>query len=252
MTEHDPQQPTTMGAPRQPQGQPMQQRPQRRGLTRKQLIDLMSPVRADLIEQKQRMSYVPQHEIRAALIRIFGPGNVDHTMHPPVLNYDYRVEKGQPGFPKDGKAPFYYITSYTVGCTLRIRDYWGNPVAEFTEYHSEENAPLPNRGEAHAMAITSAQSYALRRAAISLGDAFGLHLYDKGSQNAIVVNTNALDDPEAPGYRAPRPPQQPQAPAGAPNAQPPANQAQAPVGDAQAAAGGALAAGFAHPEGRQG
>jgi hypothetical protein len=71
-------------------------------------------------------------------------------------------------------------------------------VYECTEYHVEENAPLPNRGEAHAMAVTSAQSYALRRAALNLGDNMGLHLYSGGSTAPLVANTLALVDPESP------------------------------------------------------
>lgn len=227
----------------------------RRGLTQAQLFALMNSVREDLIEKKQGLSYVPQQEVRAALIRIFGPGNADHTMHEPKLNYEMRLAQGDPGYPKSGKGQFYYVVSYTVACTLRIRDYWGNPIAEFTEYHSEENAPLPNRGEAHAMAVTSAQSYALRRAAISLGDAFGLHLYDKGNLNPIVGRTLALDDPASPTFYNPAPQapaQQPQAPAGAPHPAPVPDDPNQIATAATQAAGGALAAGFAHPEGRQG
>lgn len=58
------------------------------------------------------------------------------------------------------------------------------------------------------MAITSAESYALRRAALSLGDAMGLHLYTKGSHAALVKGTLALQgDPEAPLYTPPQPQQ---------------------------------------------
>jgi hypothetical protein len=49
------------------------------------------------------------------------------------------------------------------------------------------------------MALTSAESYALRRAAISLGDNFGLHLYDKGSLAPLIAGTLALGgDDESP------------------------------------------------------
>lgn len=233
-----------------------------RGLTQAQIIALMNAVRQDLIESKRGMSYVPQQEIRAALIRIFGPGNADHTMHEPKLNYELRIAKGEPGYPANGKAPFYYVTSYTVGCTLRIRDYWGNPIADFTEYHSEANAPLPDRGEARAMAITSAQSYALRRAAISMGDAFGLHLYDKGNVNPIVQRTLALDDPQSPSYFDAQRAQQeqaqrfadaqtPQAPVSQPQGAPEHNDPNQIAPAAQAAAQSALAQGFNHPEGRK-
>lgn len=174
-------------------------------LTRTQIARLLKPVRADRVETKQNRSYVPQHEVRAELVRIFGPGNVDHTMHDPVLIYETRIADGDPQFPKNANAPYYYVACYKAGCTLRVRDYAGNDVAEFTEYHIEENAPLPNRGEAHAMAVTSAQSYALRRAAISLGDALGLHLYNNGSLAPLIGGSLQLvGDPDAPFYVAPK------------------------------------------------
>lgn len=190
----------------------MTDNPERGVLTRTQISRLLRPVRADRVEEKQGKAYVPQHEVRAELIRIFGPGNVDHTMHEPTLLYEYSRdgsgEDAQGKVKNPGKE--YWITCYQVGCTLRVRDYQGRPVAEFTEYHTEENSPLPSRGEAHAMAVTSAQSYALRRAAISLGDALGLHLYNKGSTAPLVGGTlQLIGDPDAPYYVAPETPQEP-------------------------------------------
>lgn len=165
-------------------------------LTREQVQRLLKPVREDRLEKKQGLTYVPQQEVRAELIRIFGPGNVDHTMHEPQLLWEESEEK-------NGKT--YYRAAYMVGCTLRVRDYNGNPVAEYTEYHVEQNANQPDRGEAHALAVTSAQSYALRRAAISLGDALGLHLYQGGQTIPLVKGTLELTDPESPLFIPPDP-----------------------------------------------
>lgn len=175
-------------------------------LTEAQIRRLLKPVPQDRIEKKQGMSYLPQHEARAELIRTFGPGNADHTMHEPKMLYETRLVKGDPQYPAKGDKPEYWVTGYMVGCTVRVYDYKGFLVYECTEYHFEENAPLPNRGEAHAMAITSAQSYALRRALLSLGDSFGLHLYDKGSYAPLVKGSLILrDDPESPMYKEPKP-----------------------------------------------
>lgn len=172
--------------------------PDRGHLTAGQIKRLLTPVRSDRVEKKQGLAYVPQQEVRAELIRTFGPGRTDHTMHEPVLLYETRLVAGDIQFPKTGKAPEYWVVGYKVGCTLRAYDYNGFLVYECTEYHVEENAPLPNRGEAHAMAVTSAQSYALRRAALSLGDNMGLHLYNGGSSAPLVMNTMAIVDPESP------------------------------------------------------
>lgn len=174
--------------------------------TKAQIKRLLKPVPADRIEAKQGKAYLPQHEARAELVRTFGPGNAEHTMHEPKMLYETRLVKGDTQYPAKGDKPEYWVTGYMVGCTVRVYDYAGELAYECTEYHFEENAPLPNRGEAHAMAVTSAQSYALRRALISLGDSFGLHLYDGGSHMPLIKGSLILrDDADSPYYEAPAP-----------------------------------------------
>jgi hypothetical protein len=173
-------------------------RPDRGHLTAGQIKRMLTPVRADRLEKKQNLTYVPQQEVRAELIRTFGPGRTDHTMHDIRLLYETRIVQGDVQYPKTGKAPEYWVVGYMVGCTLRAYDYDGYLVYECTEYHAEENAPQPNRGEAHALALTSCESYALRRAALNLGDNMGLHLYSGGSTAPLVMNTMALVDEESP------------------------------------------------------
>src|SRR5262245_31193037 len=149
-------------------------------LSRKQVDRLLTPVRPSRIAKKQGLSYVPAHEVRAELCRTFGPGQWDSTIHDVTLVYETSYEKND---------KTYWLVCYRAACTLRVRDYDGNQIAEFTEYHVEENAPQPNRGEAHALAMTSVASYALRRAAIGLGDGMGLHLYDEGRTSPLVKGT---------------------------------------------------------------
>ena len=177
------------------------------GLTAKQIKRLITPVRQSRVEKKQGNTYVPAHEVRAELSRIFGPGNWDSTVHDVQLVYETSFENAERG------NKTYWTVCYRAACTLRIRDYEGNVVAEFTEYHAEENAPQPNRGEAHALALTSVESYALRRAAIGLGDAFGLHLYADGSLAPLVRGTLMMEEvfgeaPPAPSQAALTPEQQ--------------------------------------------
>jgi hypothetical protein len=47
------------------------------------------------------------------------------------------------------------------------------------------------------MAMTSVESYALRRAAIGLGDRLGLGLYDNGKTDALVKNSLQRQDRQA-------------------------------------------------------
>lgn len=155
-------------------------------LTLPQVQRLLTPRPGDIFERKQGNTYIPAHEVKAELTRIFGPGNWDHTIHDVTLVYETQITDGHPQFPKNPRSPVYYVACYRVACTLNIRTFEGEHIASTTEYHSEENAPLPNRGEAHAMALTSAQSYALRRAALDFGDAFGLHLYNGGNTAPLI------------------------------------------------------------------
>jgi hypothetical protein len=129
-------------------------------------------------------------------------------MMEPTLLYETHLVKGDEQYPEKGTKPSYWVTCYKAGCNLRVFDYDGELIYDCLEWHIEENAPLPNRGEAHAMACTSAQSYALRRAALSLGDALGLHLYEKGQAEAFVRGTLLLaGDPDSPLYREPAAPE---------------------------------------------
>lgn len=246
-------------------------------LTEWQIRRILKAVAQDRIEAKQGLSYVPQQEVRAELTRTFGAGNWDTHAHDKELVY----ETNQPGTTEKTKDKMYWTVCYSVAVTLRIRSYTGLPIAEYTEYHAEENAPQPNRGEAHALALTSAVSYALRRAAIGIGDNMGLHLYDKGNLNPIILGTGQLTDPEGPYAKAiqarkaaadatraaapaapaatpapaaaPAPAaQQPQEPAEQPSAAPAPGDAPTPSEGDVGAALDALAAGFNHPEGRQG
>jgi hypothetical protein len=167
-------------------------------ITKLQLDRLLTPVRPDRIENKQGLSYVPAHEVKAELTRVFGPGNWDHTIHDVRLLWEIDTYD-------EGKKKTFYRACYLCACTLRVRDYEGNQIATITEYHAEANSNLPDRGEAHAMALTSVESYALRRAALDLGDAFGLHLYNNGSPAPLIKGTLAVTDPESPWHQVTSP-----------------------------------------------
>jgi hypothetical protein len=160
-------------------------------LTAGQITRLLTPVRPTRIEQVRGNSYVPQFEVRAELNRVFGFGNWDSLIHNVALIYEDADER---------EKGTYWKVCYRAACTLTIRDFNGTPVCEHTEWHAEESAPQPSRGEAHALALTSVESYALRRAAINLGDTFGLHLYRDGQLGPLIRGTLQTTDPDSPMY----------------------------------------------------
>ena len=155
------------------------------------------------IETKQGMAYMAQHEVRAELTRIFGFGGWDSQVEHMELLWEQEILKGDPAYGAKWNGKPYYRVCYRARVRLTIRDYEGNVVCSFAEDHAEANSALPDRGEAYAMAITSVESYALRRAAIGLGDRLGLGLYNKGQALPIVRGTLQLADPDSPLYVPP-------------------------------------------------
>jgi recombination DNA repair RAD52 pathway protein len=170
------------------------------GLTKAQIARLSKAIDPNHVEKKQGLSYMAQHEVRAELTRIFGYGNWDTQVESMDLLYETELAKGMPQYPAKGDGRPYYVVCYRACVRLNIRDYQGKHVASFVEYHAEENAPLPNRGEAHAMAITSVESYAMRRAAIGLGDRLGLGLYNEGKIVPLVKGTLQTIDSDSPQF----------------------------------------------------
>jgi hypothetical protein len=170
------------------------------GLTKAQVARLSKAIDPSHVESKQGLSYMAQHEVRAELTRIFGYGNWDTQVESMDLLYETQLNQGDPQYPAKGNGKPYWVVCYRASVRMNIRDYQGKHVASFLEYHAEENAPLPNRGEAHAMAITSVESYAMRRAAIGLGDRLGLGLYDGGKILPLVKGTLQTIDEDSPQY----------------------------------------------------
>lgn len=168
-------------------------------ITPKQIERLLTPVVPSRIEKVRGQSYVPQYEVRAELNRVFGFGCWDSTIHSVTLIYEEPEDRPRKNEPE--VTDTYWRVCYRAACTLRIRDFYGQPICEHTEWHAEESAPQPNRGEAHAMALTSVESYALRRACINLGDTFGLHLYRDGQISPLIKGTLQTTDKDSPLYR---------------------------------------------------
>lgn len=158
-------------------------------LIRRQLEELVKAINPAYVETKQKLTYLAQHQARAEMNRIFGYGNWDLDAGEPTLLYEYAT----PGVGANASKNYWRV-GYRIKVTVDIRDLWGMPVASYTGLHAEQNAPQPDRGEAHALALTSVDSYALRRALINLGDRFGLGLYAGGSQAAHGLYTIQLED----------------------------------------------------------
>jgi recombination DNA repair RAD52 pathway protein len=83
---------------------------------------------------------------------------------------------------RDNKTRWNVI--YRAQCVLRVGDMFGGG-ATYTEWAAGD-ATNPTLADAHDQAIKTAESQAMKRCAVNLGDQFGLSLYKNGSMDATV------------------------------------------------------------------
>ena len=151
-------------------------------LTYQQVEALLAPINPKRVlglkKGSSTLSYVAQHDVRAHLTRIFGFGNWSMD----VLSTDFIFEEQNP----DTKR---WVAGYRATVRISICSSDGFEIAHYTDSHASGNMPNPERAEAHALALTTAVSTAVKRAATCLGDQFGLSLYNKGQRTAFVLGT---------------------------------------------------------------
>ena len=145
-----------------------------------QMLAAINPVR---VSQRDGMSHLEAYDVRAHLNRIFGFARwsadlIDLTMLFETL-----------GTRNDGRE----IVSVGYRATVRLAVFSsdGTFLASYTEAATGDavNFPINKRADAADFAIKTAESQALKRCAINLGDQFGLSLYAKGNRAALVKRT---------------------------------------------------------------
>ncbi len=138
---------------------------------------LLKPIHPNRVAVTRGLSYVEGYDIRAELTRVCGFGSwSEETLDQQLICENETQTSG-------GKKAWYVVYRTRVRLYVCAPD--GSPVCNFDGAHVGESTH-PVRGEAHGNALTNSQTYALRRCAINLGDQFGLSLYNKGSQEAII------------------------------------------------------------------
>ena len=143
-------------------------------MNEKQREQLLKPINESRIAQRKggggrMLSYLEAWDVKAHMIRVFGFAKWSWIVTSAELVFEEE---------KDGK---WYVGCKVVG-SLYVKD------ATYSEA-AVGSSPLPQRGEAHDMAIKTAESDAFKRAAINLGDQFGLSLYNNGSTRPVVTTT---------------------------------------------------------------
>lgn len=145
-------------------------------ITNQQYEQLLKPLNPSRVAKRaqagRQLSYLEAWDVKAHLIRIFGFGGWSADVLDAALAFEEKNEKGQ----------------WSVGYKVTLRLVIHSMGATYTEA-AVGSASLPQRGEAHDMAIKTAESDALKRAAINLGTQFGLSLYNDGTLADVVIAT---------------------------------------------------------------
>lgn len=147
------------------------------GLTPEQHAQLLKPINpARVGKDGKGFSHVEAYEIRAHLNRVFDFGRWSADLTDLALIFERE---------KDGKFTVCYRA--TMRLTVCAPD--GTQLATYTEAATGEAKNQPHQGDAHDLAIKTAESQAFKRCAVNLGDNFGLSLYAKGSLAPLVKRT---------------------------------------------------------------
>lgn len=127
------------------------------------------------------LAYVEAWDVKAHMIRVFGFGEWSWD----VLSCDVAYSIAPDGTERNWKVGYKVIGRLTIHATG----------ATYTEA-AVGMANLPDPGEAHDMACKTAESDAFKRAAINLGDNFGLSLYKNGQTAPVVIGIIGASDEE--------------------------------------------------------
>ncbi|WP_416565113.1 Rad52/Rad22 family DNA repair protein [Nocardia testacea] len=152
-----------------------------------QVNQLLAPVaESRVLRDGKGNNHLPQQDVLAHLIRIFGFGGYDYEM----IECSLVFESPRPRTPQHEREPWKarYDVSYKAFMRLTVRDPEGNVVCKF-EDGSTGDSSNQTRADAHDLAMKSAISLAKKRCAIALGDQFGLSLYNRGQTDALVRGT---------------------------------------------------------------
>jgi hypothetical protein len=148
-----------------------------------QVQHLLKPIiKTRVLSDGKGHSHVSQQDITAHLIRMFGFGNFDIEVMDTALIFETERVNDKGTF--TGR----YDVCYRAMVRLTVRNPDGETVARY-ENGSTATAQNQTRGDGHDLAYKSAISLSIKRAAIALGDQFGLSLYNKGQLAPLVIAT---------------------------------------------------------------
>ena len=153
-------------------------------LSEPQLAKLFSPIKPSRVQKNAGFYNLEAWDVIACLNYIFGFDGWGKFVTYGLI-FETQREQGQV------KMPARWDVAYHAHCRLVI----GDVVHEDAATGDAQNQP--SRADAHDLALKSAVSGALKRAAKDLGNQFGLSLYNKDEPYKAVV-ANSLAHPVKP------------------------------------------------------
>lgn len=157
-------------------------------LTDEQVRLLLKPIHPKRVRMRDGMTHVEGYDIRAELTRVFGFARWSSEVLEQAVLCERETKTKTYTDKKTGEQkgghPAWYVV-YRSRIRLKVHAPDGTLITFYDGTHVGASTH-PDFGEAHGNALTNSETYALRRAAINLGDQFGLSLYNKGSLEPIV------------------------------------------------------------------
>lgn len=145
-------------------------------LTPRQWGWLLAPINPGRVQTRDGHHNLEQWDVRRWLDRIFGLAGWDcQTLE--LTCVQERIEDD--GANERGTKKYRHWVSYRAQVRLIVRDRHGRILARYDDASVQSSANQPEHARAHDQAAKSALSGALKRAAVNLGDQFGLALYSK-------------------------------------------------------------------------
>jgi hypothetical protein len=160
-------------------------------LTQQQYNYLLQGIDPKRIRDLRGQSHLEAWDVRRTLTRIFGIGGWDQELlsaHVVHASSATKRKKNKEGV-EYGDAYEAWTVVYAVTLRLVIKDHRGEVICRFDEGASGDSINQPSVGDAYDMALKTAISQALKRAAVNLGDQFGLSLYNGGGRDPVVHGT---------------------------------------------------------------
>jgi recombination DNA repair RAD52 pathway protein len=146
-------------------------------------------------------AHVEAWDIRRHLIRFFGFGGYDTDL----LDASLVSETSQMLRKKNRNGEEYgdpyeaWTVIYRVSVKLTVKTIDGSELGHWHGTATGDATNQPSRADAHDLALKTADSQAFKRAAVNLGDQFGLSLYNDGNAAPVVLSSLAyMKPPEKP------------------------------------------------------